>query len=95
MNIYVGITDKNWFEQLRIQKSDEVNFWSPGSQPFRAVREHELFLFKLHAPDAPMDIEVKEPVQSCNSLFHRLSFLAQQVVADVQFHIFHMVADCL
>ena len=51
MNIFVGVTDKNWFEQLRAQRSEEVNFWNPGGKTFRALRENELFLFKLHYPD--------------------------------------------
>ena len=51
MNIYVGVTDKNWYEQLKQENVDEVNFWNPGSAPFRALRENELFLFKLHYPD--------------------------------------------
>jgi len=28
----------------------EINFWSPGAAPFRALQPGELFLFKLHAP---------------------------------------------
>ena len=51
MNIYVGVTDKNWYQQLRAEKVDEVNFWNPGTSPFRALKENELFLFKLHYPD--------------------------------------------
>ena len=51
MNIYVGVTDKNWYEQLKSLVTDEVNFWNPGGSPFRALQENELFLFKLHYPD--------------------------------------------
>ena len=51
MNIYVGVTDKNWYLQLRQEKVDEVNFWNPGAAPFRALKENEMFLFKLHYPD--------------------------------------------
>ena len=50
MQIYVGITDYNWFQFLKERKVDEVNFWKPGSQPFKALQENDLFLFKLHAP---------------------------------------------
>ena len=50
MQIYVGITDLNWFNFLKERKFDEVNFWKPGSQPFKALQENDLFLFKLHAP---------------------------------------------
>jgi putative restriction endonuclease len=35
---------------LKERKSEEVNFWKPGSQPFKALQENDLFLFKLHAP---------------------------------------------
>jgi len=51
MNIFVGVTDKNWYEQLKSQATDEVNFWNPGGMPFKALQENELFLFKLHYPD--------------------------------------------
>ena len=50
MQIYVGITDYNWFQFLKNNKADEVNFWKPGSQPFKALQENDLFLLKLHAP---------------------------------------------
>lgn len=50
MQIYVGITDYKWFQFLKKKKADEVNFWKPGSQPFKALQENDLFLFKLHAP---------------------------------------------
>ena len=50
MQIYVGITDYDWFQFLKERKSDEVNFWKPGTQPFKALQENDLFLFKLHAP---------------------------------------------
>lgn len=51
MKIYVGITDKDWYENVKIEGLDEVNFWKPGSAEFRALCRNELFLFKLHAPD--------------------------------------------
>jgi putative restriction endonuclease len=50
VNVYVGVTDKGWYEQLKSQAADEVNFWNPGGTPFRALQEGELFLFKLHYP---------------------------------------------
>lgn len=50
MNMFVGVTDDNWYQQLSMEKPDEVNFWSPSGQVFRALQEGELFLFKLHAP---------------------------------------------
>jgi putative restriction endonuclease len=52
MKIWVGVTDKNWFQFLTGIKPDEVNFWQPsGSKSFRALQPGEPFLFKLHSPD--------------------------------------------
>jgi putative restriction endonuclease len=52
VNLYVGITDYDWFRFLSALPSvEEVNFWQPGGRTnFRAVGPGELFLFKLHAP---------------------------------------------
>ncbi len=50
MKIYVGITDKDWYEQLKAQKPEEVNFWKPGSSNFKALQPNDMFLFKLHHP---------------------------------------------
>jgi putative restriction endonuclease len=52
VNIYVGITDYDWFRFLSLlPEIDEVNFWQPGGRTnFQALRPGELFLFKLHAP---------------------------------------------
>lgn len=50
MKFYIGITDKNWYSQLKAQRPEEVNFWKPGSSNFRVLQQNELFLFKLHAP---------------------------------------------
>jgi putative restriction endonuclease len=51
VNIFVGVTDKNWFDFLSAAAPDEVNFWAPsGRTNFRALRPGELFLFKLHSP---------------------------------------------
>jgi putative restriction endonuclease len=52
INLYVGITDFDWFQFLSGQPSlDEVNFWQPGGRTnFRALQPGELFLFKLHSP---------------------------------------------
>ncbi len=51
MKFWVGITDKDWFERLRAQAPDEVNFWQPSGGR-RAVKldPGTPFLFKLHAP---------------------------------------------
>src|SRR5437016_17271 len=52
VNLYVGITDYDWFQFLAaLPGVDEVNFWQPGGRTnFHALRPGELFLFKLHAP---------------------------------------------
>lgn len=50
VKIYVGVTDKDWYEQLNAQKPEEVNFWKPGSSNFRALQPNDMFLFKLHHP---------------------------------------------
>src|ERR1700691_4007076 len=52
MKIWVGVTDKDWFQFLNQINADEVNFWQPsGSRVFRALQPGEPFLFKLHSPD--------------------------------------------
>jgi len=53
MNVFVGITDRDWFSLLSsCPHLDEVNFWQPsGSRLFRALKAGELFLFKLHSPE--------------------------------------------
>jgi putative restriction endonuclease len=52
MKIWVGVTDKDWFQFLNKINPDEANFWQPsGSRVFRALQPGEPFLFKLHSPD--------------------------------------------
>lgn len=52
MKVWVGVTDKDWFQYLSEIRPDEVNFWQPsGSRVFRALQPGEPFLFKLHSPD--------------------------------------------
>jgi putative restriction endonuclease len=52
MKIWVGVTDKHWYDHLTTLFPEEVNFWQPsGSRTFRALRPGEPFLFKLHSPD--------------------------------------------
>lgn len=48
---WVGVTDSDWFDYLRVRTPDELNFWQPSAER-RAVRldAGALFLFKLHAP---------------------------------------------
>ena len=51
MKFYIGITDSDWYNQLKALKPEEVNFWQPGgSTVFRVLPEEGLFLFKLHHP---------------------------------------------
>lgn len=51
MRLWVGVTDKDWFDFLAKLSPDEVNFWQPsGNKEFRALQSGELFLFKLHSP---------------------------------------------
>lgn len=52
MQAYIGITDWEWYAQLRaMPQLDEINFWKPGGKHrFRALQPGELFLFKLHSP---------------------------------------------
>ena len=52
MKIYVGITDSDWFRQLKADNAQEVNFWQPGGNAlFKALQPNELFLFKQHKSD--------------------------------------------
>lgn len=51
MQMYVGVTDQDWFELLKQEKCDEVNFWTPGGRNFKALQENDMFLFKLHSPN--------------------------------------------
>src|SRR5438034_8810098 len=52
MKIWVGVTDKNWYEHLTRLMPEEVNFWQPsGSRTFRVLQPGEPFLFKLHSPE--------------------------------------------
>jgi len=50
MNLFVGVTDNDWFEFLASAPRDEVNFWSPSGIGFDSLKPGELFLFKLHSP---------------------------------------------
>jgi putative restriction endonuclease len=52
MDLFVGVTDGDWYELLANQPGlDEVNFWQPGgNHQFKALSPGELFLFKLHSP---------------------------------------------
>jgi putative restriction endonuclease len=52
MKYWVGVTDRNWFLQLRQQQPEEVNFWQPSpTSPTNLLQPGVPFLFKLHYPD--------------------------------------------
>ncbi len=51
MNLYLANTDHDWYEQLMLQRPDEVNFWFPSSGTgFAALQPGEPLLFKAKAP---------------------------------------------
>lgn len=51
MKIWVGLTDRDWFEFLRARAPAEVNFWQPSAgRRAVALEPGSPFLFKLHAP---------------------------------------------
>ncbi len=51
-NMYVALTDNNWFNTLRgLNDLDEVNFWKPTPLRLRSIQRGELFLFKLKYPN--------------------------------------------
>ena len=50
---YVGLTDTSWYSLLREDYNNgglgkQVNFWTPGTREFKAIKPGELFLFKVH-----------------------------------------------
>ena len=52
MRFWVGITDRAWFDHLRVRAPEEVNFWQPSARRLAEFLEPGVpFLFKLHAPD--------------------------------------------
>src|ERR1700683_436135 len=53
VKVYVGVTDRDWFEYLRRRPdTEEVNFWQPsGGRRCEAIGPGDLFLFKLHYPE--------------------------------------------
>jgi len=54
MRGYVGVTDDEWYEFLRVRpkiSEAEVNFWRPGGgREFRVLTVGEPFFFKTHSP---------------------------------------------
>lgn len=52
MNVYVGITDRDWFRFLRGRQAVEMNFWRPRNiNEFGVLKPGELFLFKTKFPE--------------------------------------------
>lgn len=48
MNLYVGLTDRDWWEYVARTRPVEANFWRPrDTREFRSLRPGDLFLFKL------------------------------------------------
>lgn len=51
MKAFVGVTDKAWADFLAQRPHlDEINFWRPSGQSFKALSSGDLFLFKTHKP---------------------------------------------
>jgi putative restriction endonuclease len=51
MNLYLGVTDTDWYNYLRKANPEDVNFWQPGGHvAFRALESGAPFLFKLKYP---------------------------------------------
>ena len=49
--LYVANTDNEWFDFLKSRAPlEDVNFWKPTPQTFRAIDEGELFVFRLKSP---------------------------------------------
>lgn len=52
MKYWVGVTDKDWYDFLRVRRPDEVNFWQPSARRLAEFLEPGVpFLFKLHSPN--------------------------------------------
>lgn len=51
MKAFVGVTDKTWADFLTQRPHlNEINFWRPSGQSFKALLPGDLFLFKTHKP---------------------------------------------
>ncbi len=50
-DLYVANTDNAWFDFLKSRSPlEDVNFWKPSPQTFRAINEGQLFVFRLKSP---------------------------------------------
>jgi len=51
VEMYVANTDNKWFDFLRSTgPHQEINFWKPSQQIFKAINEGGLFVFRLKSP---------------------------------------------
>jgi len=51
MNLYLGLTDTDWFNYLSRINQEDVNFWQPGGhRAFKVLERGAPFLFKLKNP---------------------------------------------
>ncbi|MFZ1679442.1 MAG: HNH endonuclease [Rhizobiaceae bacterium] len=49
--LYVANTDNEWYDFLKSRAPlEDVNFWKPTPQTFRAIDEGQLFVFRLKSP---------------------------------------------
>jgi putative restriction endonuclease len=49
--LYVANTDNDWFDFLKARSPlEDVNFWKPTPQSFKAIGEGQLFVFRLKSP---------------------------------------------
>ncbi|MGJ5179550.1 HNH endonuclease [Bradyrhizobium oligotrophicum] len=49
--LYLANTDNAWFDFLKARSPlEDVNFWKPTAQPFKAIEEGQLFVFRLKSP---------------------------------------------
>ena len=50
MRLYLGVTDTDWFRNLRSIGPEDINFWQPSGRRLTGLQPGEPFLFKLKAP---------------------------------------------
>ncbi len=81
MEMYVGLTDYDWFTFQVEQKYDEVNFWKPGiKKEFKALQPNSLFLFKLKKPyDAIVGGAIMLDILKCHVIVPGIYFWKKMV----------------
>lgn len=51
MKFYLGVTDTEWYNHLRMVNPEDINFWQPGgTSSFKVLERGAPFLFKLKSP---------------------------------------------